>query len=151
MYCCSCFMVVVVTKSCPTLCNPRDYSPPGSSVHGIFQARYWHGLPFPPPWNLPDPEIELVSPALTGGFFTTEPPGTPGIYCVNPKPSYSFTERFSTILPGELDFTSCHQDYRYHLSIIFQPQYNLSIVPSVFYYLKINGVISSDHNQITTD
>ena len=25
--------------SCPTLCNPMDYSPPGSSVHGIFQAR----------------------------------------------------------------------------------------------------------------
>ena len=28
-----------VTQSCPTLCNPMDCSPPGSSVHGIFQAR----------------------------------------------------------------------------------------------------------------
>ena len=28
-----------VAPSCPTLCNPRDYSLPGSSVHGIFQAR----------------------------------------------------------------------------------------------------------------
>ena len=27
-----------VTQSCPTLCNPMDYSPPGSSVHGIFAA-----------------------------------------------------------------------------------------------------------------
>ena len=26
-------------QSCPTLCNPKDYSPPGYSVHGIFQAR----------------------------------------------------------------------------------------------------------------
>ena len=26
-------------QSCPTLCDPRDSSPPGSSVHGIFQAR----------------------------------------------------------------------------------------------------------------
>ena len=26
-------------QSCPTLCNPIDGSPPGSSVHGIFQAR----------------------------------------------------------------------------------------------------------------
>ena len=26
-------------QSCPTLCDPRDYSPPGSSVYGIFQAR----------------------------------------------------------------------------------------------------------------
>ena len=28
-----------ITKSCPTLCDPMDWSPPGSSVHGIFQAR----------------------------------------------------------------------------------------------------------------
>ena len=28
-----------VTQSCPTLCNPMDCSPPGSSIHGIFQAR----------------------------------------------------------------------------------------------------------------
>ena len=28
-----------VTQSCLTLCNPMDYSFPGSSVHGIFQAR----------------------------------------------------------------------------------------------------------------
>ena len=26
-------------QSCPTLCDPIDSSPPGSSVHGIFQAR----------------------------------------------------------------------------------------------------------------
>ena len=30
---------VLVARSCPTLCNPMDYSPPGSSVHGISQAR----------------------------------------------------------------------------------------------------------------
>ena len=28
-----------VAQSCPTLCDPMDGSPPGSSVHGIFQAR----------------------------------------------------------------------------------------------------------------
>ena len=28
-----------VAQSCPTLCDPMDLSPPGSSVHGIFQAR----------------------------------------------------------------------------------------------------------------
>ena len=27
-----------VAQSCPTLCDPMDCSPPGSSVHGIFQA-----------------------------------------------------------------------------------------------------------------
>ena len=31
--------VCEVTQSCPTLCDPMDCSPPGSSVHGILQAR----------------------------------------------------------------------------------------------------------------
>ena len=44
---------------------------------GILQAKYWSGLPCPPPGNLPDPGIEPASPALaeTDEFFTTEPPG----------------------------------------------------------------------------
>ena len=35
-------------QSCPTLCDPMDYSPPGSSVHGIFQARVleWGAIVF---------------------------------------------------------------------------------------------------------
>ena len=32
-------MCVLVAQSCPTLCDPTDYSPPGFSVHGILQAR----------------------------------------------------------------------------------------------------------------
>ena len=37
----------LVTKSCPTLCDPMDGSPPGSSVHGILQARMleWVAMP----------------------------------------------------------------------------------------------------------
>ena len=37
-----------VAQSCPTLCDPTDYSPPGSSVHGIFQARVleWGAIAF---------------------------------------------------------------------------------------------------------
>ena len=57
-----------------TLCNSMDCSPPGSSVHGIFQARILSGLPCPPPGDLPNPEIEpksLTSPALAGRFLTT--------------------------------------------------------------------------------
>ena len=35
-------------QSCPTLCDPMDCSPPGSSVHGIFQARVleWGAIAF---------------------------------------------------------------------------------------------------------
>ena len=45
--------------------QPRGlYSTPGSSVHGILQARILDGLPFPSPGDLPDPGIKLWSPAL---------------------------------------------------------------------------------------
>ena len=43
---------------CLTLCDPMDYSPPGSSVHEISQARI-----------LTDPGIEPASPALAGRLF----------------------------------------------------------------------------------
>ena len=65
---------VSVAQPCLTVCDPVDYTLPGSSVHGILQARYWSGLPFPPPGDFPDPGIEptsLTSLALAGGFFTT--------------------------------------------------------------------------------
>ena len=42
---------------------------------GFPKQEYWSGLPFPLLGHLPDPGIEPVSPALAGGFFTTEPPG----------------------------------------------------------------------------
>ena len=46
-----------------TLCNPMDYSLPGSSVHGFSRQEYWSGLPFPPTGDLPSPGIESASPA----------------------------------------------------------------------------------------
>ena len=47
---------------------------------GFSRQEYWGGLPCSPPGDLPDPGIETVSlksPALAGGFFTTELPGKP--------------------------------------------------------------------------
>ena len=50
---------------------------PGTVAHqaplskGFSRQEYWSGLPFPSPGNLPDPGVEFVSPALAGGFFTT--------------------------------------------------------------------------------
>ena len=58
---------------CPTLCDPMDHSPLGSSVYGILQVRILE-WPWLPPGDLLDPEIKpvsLMSPALAGGFFTT--------------------------------------------------------------------------------
>ena len=68
----SCMCVCLVTPSCPSLCNPLDYSPPGSSVHGIFQAKIqkkkkivfvWNGLPFPSLGDLPD-FLQGIQPGL---------------------------------------------------------------------------------------
>ena len=38
-----------VTQSCPTLSDPMGCGPPGSSVHGIFQARVLEWVPLPSP------------------------------------------------------------------------------------------------------
>ena len=69
--------------ACPALCNPMDHRPPGSSVHGILQARILEWVAIPPPGDLPDPGIKPESlrfPALAGGFFTTSPPVKPSTY-----------------------------------------------------------------------
>ena len=44
---------------------------------GFLWQEYWSGLLFLSPEDLPDPGIKPVSPALSGGFFTTELPGKP--------------------------------------------------------------------------
>ena len=43
-----------VAQSCPTLSDPMDCSPPGSSVHGIFQARVleWGAIAFSMPKDI---------------------------------------------------------------------------------------------------
>ena len=52
----------LVTKSCLTLCNPTE---PGSSVHGIFQARIMSGLPCRSPGDLLNPGMESTAPAAS--------------------------------------------------------------------------------------
>ena len=54
-----------------------DCRPPGSSVHGISQARILQWVPFPSLGDPPNPGIKPMSPALAGGFYVTEPPGKP--------------------------------------------------------------------------
>ena len=82
MYCyCS------VAKSCLTLLQPHDMTvalQAPLSV-GFPRQEYWSGWPFPPPGELPDPEIAPTSPALAGGFFTAEPPGITEPFCRTPE------------------------------------------------------------------
>ena len=54
-----------------------DCSPPGSSVYGFSRQKYWSELPFPPLWDLPNPEIESRSSTLQADSLPTKPPGKP--------------------------------------------------------------------------
>ena len=73
-------------QSCPTLCDPVDGSPPGSSVHGIPQARILKGVAISSSrGSCPPRHQKPTSPALAGGFFTTEPPGKPNLFISPPK------------------------------------------------------------------
>ena len=72
-------------QSCPTLCEPMDYSPPGSSVPGILQERIleWVAIPFPRGSSGPRDQtwVSCVC-CIAGRFFTAEPPGKPIWYIV---------------------------------------------------------------------
>ena len=76
-HCLTCYLIqgkvkvkVSVTQSCPTLCNPMDCSPSGSSVHGILQARIleWLAIPFSRGSFWPKDRTQFSCTA--GRFFT---------------------------------------------------------------------------------
>ncbi|CAI9179458.1 unnamed protein product [Rangifer tarandus platyrhynchus] len=52
------------------------HSPPGSSIHGILQARILDRLPFPSPGNLPDAVIEPRFPMLLADSLPSELPAS---------------------------------------------------------------------------
>ena len=56
-----------------------DCSPPGSFIHGIFQARILECVSISYSGYLPNSGIEQASSASADGFFTTEQTGEPGI------------------------------------------------------------------------
>ena len=54
-----------VAQSCPTVTSWTYQAPP--SV-GFSRQEYWSGLPFPSPWDLPNPGLEPTSPTLAGDW-----------------------------------------------------------------------------------
>ena len=72
MFVCMCIVKVKFTQSCPTLCDPMDYT-----VHGILQARIleWVAIPFCK--DLPNPGTEPGSPTLQTDSLPAEPQGKP--------------------------------------------------------------------------
>ena len=75
------YVSVLVTKSCPTLCDPMDYIVACRAPLSMEFSRqeYWSGVPFPSPGDLPDPGIEPGSPALQ------EAQNIKGIYFESPN------------------------------------------------------------------
>ena len=73
------FVAVVVQLLSPVklFATPWTVACQASLSMGFSRQEYWSGLPFPPPGYLPDPRMKFMSPALAGGFFTTEPPEKP--------------------------------------------------------------------------
>ena len=83
--CCACVHVCVcahLLQLCPTLCNPRDCSPPGGSVQGILQAGIleWVAMPSSRGSSQPEP-MSPESPASQTDSLPTEPPGKPCLLC----------------------------------------------------------------------
>ena len=64
------FLLVLVAQSCPVLCDPMDYSPPGSSFHGILQARIleWLAILFSRASSWSRDPIWVF--CIAAGFFT---------------------------------------------------------------------------------
>ena len=64
-------ILLLVTKSCLTLCNPMDYSPQGSSVPGISQARIleWVAIPFTRGSSQPRDRTQVSH--IAGRYFTS--------------------------------------------------------------------------------
>ena len=79
---CVCVCVCARAQLCLTPCYPIGGSLPGSSIHGILQARILEWATMPSSKGSPHPEIRPTSPALASGFFTTAPPGKPPVVIV---------------------------------------------------------------------
>ena len=70
---CVCVYVCVYAKSlqsCPTLCDPMEYRPPGSSVHGVLQARILEWAAFASSRGSSLPSDPTQVSCIAGGFFT---------------------------------------------------------------------------------
>ena len=71
--------VHVCAQLCLTVCDPMGRSRPGSTFHGISQARTLEWVAIPSPGDISDSVIEPESSALAGRFFTTLQPGKPNL------------------------------------------------------------------------
>ena len=113
--------------SCLTLCNPRDYSPPGSFVHGALQARILERVAMPSTRGSSEPR----SPSLQADSILSEPPGKPNTSGVG---SLSLLQGIFPIQELNWGFLHCRQ-ILYQLS--YQGNLNKHICVCVYIYICV--------------
>ena len=94
---------------------------------------YWSELPFPSPGDLPNPEMEPASPAFTGRFFTTEPPG---------KPHATSRSTFSSV--SSVHSLSCVQLFVTQWTAVCQAFLSIANSWSLFKLMSIESVMPSN-------
>ena len=93
---CVCVCVCACAHSCPMLCEPKDCSPPGSSVHGISQARVLERVGIPYCRGSSQPKDGTHVSCISGRFCTTEPPEKPlyvTLFSIKPRESKRMTKK----------------------------------------------------------
>ena len=134
-------MKAAVIQSCPTLCDPMDYSPPGSSVHGIFQAGIleWVAIPFSRGSSPPRDQTQVS--CIAGKFFTvwvTREVGFLSTDCDKIEPGeHEPMESMADTLGGTLRSPSC---------FCFSPNYvpaALSASVCIGVFLKLQRLLCS--------
>ena len=79
---CVCIAFVYWLNHVHLFCDPMDCSPPGSSIHGISQARVLEWVSMPSSRGYSQPRDRPCVSCLAGRFFTTELAGKPMNVCV---------------------------------------------------------------------
>ena len=116
---------MLVAQSCPTLCSPMDYSPPGPSVLGILQSRTLGCVAIPFSGDLRDTGIEPRSPALQVDSLPAVPPG---------KPDFSIDH----LVMSMCRILSCCWKRVFAMSSVFSWQNSVSLCLASFCTPKLN-------------
>ena len=106
--------VCSLTQSCPTLCDPMAYSPPGFSVHGIFQARILEWVAISYSRGSSWPRDRTWVSCLVGRLFSTEPPGKLPKINIKRKNSKAKVFKGKSVMPLTCKYRSQqqHQEHR---------------------------------------
>ena len=131
-----------VAQSCPTLSDPMDCSLPGSSIHGIFQARVQEWMPLPLLWVTTSQQLsQLYQPAATENVirFASKSPLIPDLHAFPNTPKrYYQPSLLKTDVPDQLS----------PLPIVGN---NLTFVFHFRYWVVVSSLVDRSNHENKTD